>query len=67
MGKYTHVYDRWPGYSVADCQCCYCLYYPGKNKPCPLEVCCCAEEREEAFRREQLVKSEGRFRSAAAA
>jgi len=53
MPKNTHVYNRWPGYSVADCQCCYCLYFPGKKKPCPLEVCCCIEEREEALRRER--------------
>jgi len=52
MGRNTRTYNRWQGYTLADCNCVYCVYYPGKKKPCPLDVCCCAEERREAFLRE---------------
>jgi len=52
MGSNTRIYNRWQGYTLADCACEYCANYPGKDKPCPLEVCCCAEERREAFLRE---------------
>ena len=52
MGKYTKIYNRWQGYTLADCSCEYCRWYAGKNHPCPLAVCCCKEERREAFQRE---------------
>jgi hypothetical protein len=54
MGQNTHIYNRWQGYTEADCDCRWCVHYAGKNRPCPLEVCCCAEEREDAVRREQM-------------
>ena len=25
------IYDRWPGYTVEDCDCRYCLYYGGRK------------------------------------
>lgn len=40
-------------YTLADCSCKYCLYYQGKKKPCPLPVCCCAEEKRLAMERER--------------
>ena len=52
MGKYTRIYNRFKYWSIEDCRCEYCVNYPGKDEPCPLEVCCCAEERREAFLRE---------------
>ena len=52
VGDNTHIYDRWQGYTLADCACELCAYYAGKKKPCPLKVCCCEEERREAFLRE---------------
>lgn len=33
--------DRWPGYSVEDCDCKYCLYYGGKRHG---EIRCLADE-----------------------
>ena len=53
MGKSKRIYNKFEWWSVSDCQCRYCLYVK-KNQPCPLETCCCIEEREEALRREQI-------------
>ena len=58
MGSNTRVYDKFQGYTLADCACDACLHYPGKNKPCPLEVCCCAEEKAEAIKREVAVENQ---------
>ena len=55
MSANTHIYNKFKWWSVDDCSCIYCLHYPGKNKPCPLEICCCIEEREEALRRERTA------------
>lgn len=44
-------------YSMEDMECQYCLHYKGKRKPCPLDVCCCAEEKQEAMRRAQAEAS----------
>jgi hypothetical protein len=52
MGQNTRIYNRWSGYTLGDCACEFCLYYAGKKKPCPLEICAVEEERREAFRRE---------------
>jgi hypothetical protein len=52
MGSNTQIYNRWQGYSLADCACEFCIHYAGKDQPCPLDVCCCADERREAFLRE---------------
>jgi hypothetical protein len=51
--QHTRIYNRWQGYTVADCDCRYCVHYAGQNSPCPLRVCCCAGERAEAARRER--------------
>ena len=53
MGKYTRTYGKWAGYMIDDCSCEFCLIFAGRKRPCPLTVCYCAEEREEALRREQ--------------
>lgn len=58
MGQNTHIYNRWQGYATADCSCELCVHYAGKSFPCPLDVCCCAEEREEALRRETAAREE---------
>lgn len=42
-------------YTLKDCACKYCLYYPGKGKPCPLDECCCAEEKRLALEREKAA------------
>ena len=52
MGNTTRIYNRWQGYTLADCSCIFCVNYAGRDKPCPLEVCCCEEERREAYLRE---------------
>ena len=53
------IYDKWPGYSVEDCDCRYCLYYGGRKDGevhCLLEECCCKEELMEAIAREKGLK-----------
>jgi len=54
MGRKTIMYRKWIGYTTDDCSCEYCLFYAGKKKPCPLDICCCAVEREEALQREHI-------------
>lgn len=53
----TRVYNRFKGYSAADCDCRYCLHYGGKPRGCTVEACCCAEERRQAYERERLRKA----------
>ena len=48
--------NQWRGYTVADCDCKYCLYYGGRKKGevnCLAEECVCKEELQEALRRER--------------
>ena len=53
MGNSKHIYNRGRfEWSLADCACEHCLYYRGKKRLCPLEVCCCEKERRKAFIRE---------------
>ena len=50
------VLNQWRGYTVADCDCKYCLYYGGRKKGevnCLAEECVCKEELQEALRRER--------------
>ena len=50
------VLNKWRGYTVADCDCKYCLYYGGRKKGevnCLAEECVCKEELQEALRRER--------------
>lgn len=53
MGVYTRRLNRFKGYTLEDCACNLCLHYAGRYKPCPLEVCCCAEERQQAIENER--------------
>jgi hypothetical protein len=55
MGDNTRIYDRFEWWSVDDCSCEYCINYPGKNQPCPLETCCVEDIRKEALLREQAA------------
>ena len=55
MGSNTRVYNKFEFWSVADCACEHCQFFAGKNRPCPLEVCCCEDIRAEAIRREQAT------------
>ena len=53
------VLNKFKGYTLADCDCKYCLYYGGKRKGkinCLAENCVCEEEikhAKEAYRRER--------------
>ena len=53
------VLNKFKGYTLADCDCKYCLYYGGKRKGkinCLAEKCVCEEEikhAKEACRRER--------------
>jgi hypothetical protein len=57
MGNNTHIYNRFKWWSVADCGCEFCVHYRGSKVPCPLNVCCCEDIRQEALRREQAAAS----------
>ena len=55
MGDNTKIYDKFEYWTVADCVCKFCINHV-KKQPCPLEVCCIADIREEAARREQVAE-----------
>ena len=49
------IYNKWQGYSLADCDCRYCLYYGGRKHGeciCLSEKCVCLEEIAKAIERE---------------
>ena len=51
MGN-KRIYNRWPGYSVEDCSCKYCLFFIGiKHREiiCWKDVCVCKSEIHEAL------------------
>ena len=50
----TRILNRFKWWSVTDCDCAYCLY-SDKGRPCSREVCCIADIKQEALRREQGV------------
>ena len=53
------IMNKWRGYTVADCDCKYCLYYGGgKNREvnCLADECVCKAELQEAARRERNEK-----------
>lgn len=55
------VLNQWRGYTAADCDCKYCLYYGGRKKGevnCLAEECVCKEELQEALRRERNENGE---------
>ena len=58
MKSNARVLGRFKGYSLEDCECKYCLYYAGKKNPCPLETCCCENERNEAIKQEKYKPSQ---------
>ena len=51
--KNTRIINKFEFWSVADCDCSLCLHHAGKDQPCPLDVCCIEDIRQEAIRREQ--------------
>ena len=57
MGSNTRIVDKFEHWSLKDCACEACLYFPGKGKPCPRQICCCAEEKAEALRREIVAEN----------
>ena len=59
MKKNKKNNDRWQGYTPADCDCKYCVYYGGKkngNVICLADTCVCSDEirhANQAYRRER--------------
>ena len=47
MGAETRYHNKFD-YYAEDCDCILCLWYPGKNKPCPLDECYCQEIERDA-------------------
>lgn len=45
MGPNTRRYDKFKGYTAADCDCKWHLHNGGKRQGCLAFVCCCLEER----------------------
>lgn len=59
MKNNTKIYNKWQGYTLADCDCRHCLYYGGKRKSkviCLADSCVCKEEIKEARRRERKTQ-----------
>mgnify|MGYP001540758198 CR=1 FL=1 len=60
MKKNKNNNDRWQGYTPADCDCKYCVYYGGKkngNVICLADTCVCSDEirhAKQAYRRERM-------------
>ena len=53
MKKNKKNNDRWQGYTPADCDCKYCVYYGGKkngNVICLADACVCSDEIRRAKR-----------------
>ncbi len=47
--QFTHIYDRFRGYTREDCSCVYCLHYTeNPHEPCPFERCKYEQDRIEA-------------------
>lgn len=45
------IYNKFKGYTLADCDCRYCLYYGGRRKSkiiCLVDGCVCADEIRQA-------------------
>lgn len=61
MKQNTRIYNKWKGYTLADCDCKYYVYYGGKRKgkiTCLTEKCVCEEEIRQAAeceRRERKI------------
>lgn len=56
MKRSTRIYNKWRGYTLADCDCRYCVYYGGRKKgriTCLTEKCVCEDEIWEAAERER--------------
>ena len=59
MKKNKKNNDRWQGYTPADCDCKYCVYYGGQkngNVICLADACVCSDEirhAKQAYRRER--------------
>ena len=66
MTNNTRIYNRFKGYTTADCACELCLHYGGKDCPCLLDECVCMEERQAALEREQAATSGDTARGEAA-
>jgi hypothetical protein len=52
LNSKVRMTDRFKKYTSEDCSCIYCLFYAGRGKLCPLETCCCEQERAEALEQE---------------
>ena len=56
MGSNTkRIHDKFEFWSTADCDCSLCVNFAGNKKPCPLDVCCIEDIRQEALRRENAA------------
>lgn len=56
------IYDRWPGYTIEDCDCRYCLFYGGRRHGeirCLVDECICKEELRITTAKERRKKKNG--------
>ena len=51
----ARIYNKFDFWSIADCACEFCPFYSEKGRKCTLDVCCCADIKEEAVRREMAA------------
>ena len=54
--KSTRIIDKFEYWTVEDCACELCVNHI-KDQPCPLDVCCVEDIRQEAVRREAEVSA----------
>lgn len=56
----TRIFGKWRGYTLADCDCAYCLHYGGKRRgavKCLARECVCKDEIADAMIRERREKN----------
>ena len=54
MNSNTKIQNRFEYWSVEDCDCKHCVNFTKKSQPCPLDVCCIEDIKQEAIRREAV-------------
>jgi len=55
----TRYVNRWHGYYIEDCLCCYCQYNRGAKRGCSLDMCCCINEKLDALMRGRVKRKKG--------
>ena len=57
-GNKTYI-NKFKGYHLEDCECCWCSHFQGKKKGCRLPKCCCEGEKREAVANNRIKRKRG--------